>query len=90
MVLKKKTKIINKLGLHARAAIKLTNVASCYQSTILVHYNNRVVNAKSLMCLMVLAVNCGSEIELIVTGEDEREAMGAIEDLIRNRFGEEE
>ncbi|AJC50354.1 HPr family phosphocarrier protein [Coxiella endosymbiont of Amblyomma americanum] len=89
-MIRKKLKIINKLGLHARAAIKLTNVASRYQSTILVHYNNRLVNAKSLMCLMVLAINCGSEIELVVTGDDEKEATTAIRKLISNRFSEEE
>lgn len=89
-MIRKKLKITNKLGLHARAAIKLTNLASHYQSEILVCYKNSEVNAKSLMCLMVLAVNCNSEIELIVTGDDEKEAVAAIEELIHNRFGEEE
>lgn len=90
IMIRKNLKIINKLGLHARAAIKLTNLASRYQSETLVRYNDREVNAKSLMCLMVLAVNCGSEIELTVTGDDEKESAAAIEELINNKFGEEE
>ena len=89
-MIRKKLKIINKLGLHARAAMKLTNLASRYQSETLVRYNDREVNTKSLMCLMVLAVNCGSKIELTVTGEDEKEAVAAIEELINNKFDEKE
>ncbi|MFW0094587.1 MAG: HPr family phosphocarrier protein [Coxiella endosymbiont of Haemaphysalis qinghaiensis] len=89
-MIQKKIKIINKLGLHARAAIKLTNLASRYQSQTLVRYNEREVDAKSLMCLMVLAVNCGAEIEFTITGTDEKESAAAIEELINSKFGEEE
>lgn len=85
----KKIKIINKLGLHARAAIKFTNLVSNYQSETWVQFNNRKVNAKSLMCLMVLAANQGTEIEVIVSGNDETEAMEAIEKLINDKFCEE-
>ncbi|MGP3398701.1 HPr family phosphocarrier protein [Coxiella burnetii] len=88
-MIQKRIKIINKLGLHARAAIKLTNLASRYQSETWVRFNERKVNAKSLMCLMVLAANQGAEIELTVSGEDEKEAMEAIEKLINDKFGEE-
>ena len=88
-MIQKRIKIINKLGLHARAAIKLTNLASRYQSKTWVRFNNRKVNAKSLMCLMVLAVNQGAEIELTVSGKDEKEAIEAIEKLINDKFGEE-
>ena len=86
----KKLKIVNKLGLHARAAIKLTNLASRYQSEILIHFNNRDVNARSILGLMVLAANKGSEIELTATGDDEKEATEALEELVNNKFGEEE
>ena len=89
-MIRKKLKIINKLGLHARAAIKFTNLASRYQSETLVRYNDSEVNAKSLMCLMVLAVKYCSEIELTVTGDDEKEAVAAIEELINSKFNEEE
>lgn len=89
-MIRKNLKIINKLGLHARAAIKLTNLASRYQSKTLIRYNDREVNAKSLMCLMVLAINYGAEIELTITGDDEQESARAIEALINNKFGEEE
>lgn len=89
-MIRKNIKIVNKLGLHARAAIKLSNLASRYQSETLVSYNGRQVNAKSIMCLMVLAVSFGSEIEIMVTGDDETEAAIAIEALIKNKFDEEE
>ncbi|WP_211923724.1 HPr family phosphocarrier protein [Coxiella endosymbiont of Amblyomma nuttalli] len=86
----KKLKIVNKLGLHARAAIKLTNLASRYQSKIFIHFNKRDINARSILGLMVLAANKGSEIELTTIGEDEKEAATAIEELINNKFGEAE
>ena len=85
---RKKIKIVNKLGLHARAAMKVVNLASRYQSEILIHYNNREVNAKSIMNVMVLAAGYGSTIEFIITGGDEEEALQAIETLIKNRFDE--
>lgn len=89
-MIKKNIKIVNKLGLHARAAMKLVNLASRYQSKILISYNNREVDAKSIMNVMVLAASCGATIELIVSGEDEQEAMQALEKLINDKFGESE
>lgn len=89
-MIRKKLKIINKLGLHARATMQLVNTAARYQSEILIKYKNREVNAKSIMNLMVLAASQGSEIELIVKGEDEEDAAKAVIQLINNRFGEEE
>ncbi len=88
-MIRKKLKIINKLGLHARAAMKLTNLAGRYQSEIQIGYKGREVSAKSIMSLMVLAVSCGQEVELIVSGDDEQEAAQAVEALINDRFGEE-
>lgn len=89
-MIRKKLKIVNKLGLHARAAIKLTNLASRYQSKIFIHFNNRDTNVRSILGLMVLAANKGSEVELMATGNDEKEAIEAIEKLINNKFDEEE
>jgi len=89
-MINKKIQIVNKLGLHARAAMKLVNLASRYQSKILISYNNREVDAKSVMNVMVLAAGCGTTIELIVSGDDEKEAMDAIEKLINDKFGESE
>lgn len=89
-MISKKITLINKLGLHARAAMKLVNIASRYQSEVILKYGNREVNAKSIMNIMALGASCGAEIELIITGADETEAMAAIVKLINNRFGEAE
>ncbi|OGO92038.1 MAG: phosphocarrier protein HPr, partial [Coxiella sp. RIFCSPHIGHO2_12_FULL_44_14] len=61
--------IINKLGLHARAAMKLVHLASRYQSEILMRYNHREVNAKSIMNVMILAASQGAEIEFSISGD---------------------
>lgn len=89
-MIKKHITIINKLGLHARAAAKLLDVASRYQAESKIIKNDKVVNAKSIMGLMMLGANKNTELELIVEGSDEKEAFSAIEELINNRFGEEE
>lgn len=80
--------IINKLGLHARAAAKLVNTASGYQSEILISRNGREINGKSIMGVMMLAAALGSEIHLKIEGDDEQQAMQGITDLINDRFGE--
>ena len=85
-----KLAIINKLGLHARAAAKLVNVANRYASESLIIKGNNVVNAKSIMGLMMLGANKGTELEISVEGEDEIAAFQAIVDLINNRFEEAE
>jgi len=82
--------IINKLGLHARAAAKLVAIAARFGSKIEITHKEKTVNGKSIMAVMMLGANKGSEIEVIITGEDETEAMAAIEALINNRFGEDE
>jgi len=86
----KKLKIINKLGVHARAAMKLSELASRFQSKIIIRYKNNACDAKSIMDVMVMAASCGAEIELQITGEDEIPAMLALEKLIQERFGESE
>lgn len=89
-MLKKQLTIVNKLGLHARAAAKLVSCATRYASETLLAHNNTQVNAKSIMGIMLLAVTHGAVIELTVTGEDEQEALAAIEKLINDKFGEAE
>ena len=80
--------IINRLGLHARAAAKLTQLAAKYQCEVSVARNGRKVNAKSIMGVMMLAAGKGSRIMLETDGPDETEAMDAIAVLIGDCFGE--
>ena len=80
--------IINRLGLHARAAAKLTQLAAKYQCEVSVARNGRKVNAKSIMGVMMLAAGKGSRITLETQGPDESEAMDAIIALIGEYFGE--
>ncbi len=82
--------IINKLGLHARAASKLVNCASQYESEVFISKQGNRVNAKSIMGVMMLAASKGTELELEVEGNDELVCRNAIVDLINNRFGEAE
>lgn len=82
--------IINKLGLHARASTKLTQTASKFTSDIWVTRNDRRVNAKSIMGVMMLAAAKGSIITLEANGDDEAEAIQSIITLINNRFDEAE
>ena len=89
-MLKKTVKIINKLGLHARAAAKFVACASSYTSTIDVNKGEQHVNGKSIMGVMMLAASQGTELTLTIEGEDEHELACAIETLIADRFGEEE
>ncbi len=89
-MLSKKLLIQNKLGLHARAAAKLVNIAGLYSAEIIIRYNGKMANGKSIMDLMLLAANQGHEIELTVNGEEETQAVAAIEKLINEKFGEAE
>jgi len=82
--------IVNKLGLHARAAAKFVTCASRFASTVLLNYSGQEVNGKSIMGVMMLAAAKGSELSLIVEGEDEAEAVEALKALIADRFGEDE
>lgn len=87
-MLRKKVAIINKLGLHARAAAKFVAVAGHYESQIEVEHNERRVNGKSIMGVMMLAASKGSEVELIISGRDQDAAYDALSELINDRFGE--
>jgi len=80
--------IVNKLGLHARASAKLTQVASRFQSEVHIARNGRRVNAKSIMGVMMLAAGKGSKVTLETSGPDEAEAMTAIAALVADCFGE--
>ena len=89
-MLQQTTTIVNKLGLHARAAAKFVTQASLFESNINVKRNNQDINGKSIMGVMMLAAAKGSEIEISINGVDEEQAMRSILELIANRFGEAE
>lgn len=85
-----KIKIINKLGLHARASAKFVSTAAKFQSHIDVTKNSQTVNGKSIMGVMMLAANKGSEITLEIDGPDEIAMNESLIQLINNNFGETE
>jgi phosphocarrier protein HPr len=87
-MIKRTIQVSNKLGLHARASAKLTQLASRYQSSVWIARNGRRVNAKSIMGVMMLAAGLGSTIELETDGTDEVAAIDAIEALFSDKFGE--
>jgi len=87
-MIKKSITISNKLGLHARASAKLTKLAGSFQSDVFITRNDRRVNAKSIMGVMMLAAGLGSLVELETMGPDEEAAMDAILALIGDKFGE--
>ncbi len=84
----REVEIANKLGLHARASAKLTQLAAKYQCDVIMARNNRKVNAKSIMGVMMLAAGKGAKVTLMTDGPDETEAMEAIVALIDDLFGE--
>ena len=81
-------KIVNRLGLHARAAAKLTHLASGYQSEIWLSRSGRRVNAKSIMGVMMLAAGQGTKVLIEAEGADAPQALEALERLIADKFGE--
>jgi phosphocarrier protein HPr len=89
-MLRKNIEIINKLGMHARAAAKFVTLAQTFIADIRIPRNGREVNGKSIMGVMMLAAAKGSTIELIINGEDEDKAMHYLTELIGNRFDESE
>ncbi|EKD54484.1 MAG: putative phosphocarrier protein hpr (Phosphohistidinoprotein-hexose phosphotransferase) [uncultured bacterium] len=80
--------VINKLGLHTRAAAKLVALASKFESKIEIQKNDQIANCKSIMSIIVLGVTRGTVLSLLISGPDELEARDAITQLIENRFGE--
>ncbi|MCM8855623.1 MAG: HPr family phosphocarrier protein [Candidatus Thiodiazotropha sp.] len=89
-MLDEEVEIINKLGLHARAAAKLVSCANSFSSDVHLHRNGQRVKGKSIMGVMMLAANQGSILKLEINGSDEQEAMQALTSLISERFGEEQ
>ncbi|HHI9464311.1 MULTISPECIES: HPr family phosphocarrier protein [Legionella] len=87
-MIKTKIKIINKLGLHARASAKFVSTAAKFQSQIDVTSNSQTVNGKSIMGVMMLAANKGSELIMEIDGPDEVQMNEALTHLINNYFGE--
>ena len=87
-MLQQEVQIINKLGLHARASAKLTQLASSFKCEVMLSRNNRRVNAKSIMGVMMLAAAKGTTINIETNGENEAEAMLALVKLINDYFGE--
>ena len=89
-MIRKEVEIINKLGLHARAAAKLVTCAGAFASHVQLERQGQRVNGKSIMGVMMLAASQGARITLLIDGEDEKTACAALEKLVANRFGENE
>jgi len=89
-VIQTQVTIINKLGLHARAAAKFVGCASAFSSSILAGKNGDLVDGKSIMSVMMLAAGKGTVLDLKIQGDDEAAALDALQTLIDNRFDEAE
>lgn len=89
-MLSKKLTLINKYGLHARAAAKFVSIASRSGSKVSVHYLDKIANGKSIMDIMMLAAVLNGELEIQADGDDEQEVLASLEKLINERFGEKE
>lgn len=87
---RKTVTIINKLGLHARAAAKLVALSSRYSSELKIIKQDKSVNGKSIMGVMMLAASRGTELELTAEGEDATQMISDVSQLIADRFGEAE
>jgi phosphocarrier protein len=87
-MIQQEIEIINKLGLHARASAKFTQLASKYKSEVWMTRNKRRVNAKSIMGVMMLAAGKGATVLLETDGDDEKECFDALLELVQNKFGE--
>ena len=90
MAISRELQIINKLGMHARAAAKFVKLASEFSCNIEVERNNQRVNGKSIMGVMMLAANKGSTIIIHADGDDEQRGMDSLARLINERFEEDE
>ena len=87
-MIKTRTTISNKLGLHARASAKLTKLAGSFPCDVFMSKGERRINAKSIMGVMMLAAGVGSVVELETDGPQEQEALDALVALINDKFGE--
>jgi phosphocarrier protein HPr len=89
-VVRRSVTIANKLGLHARAAAKFVTLASRFESEVFLIRDNRQVNGKSIMGVMMLAAGKGTVLEIVAAGQDEQEAVETLTTLVQERFGEAE
>jgi phosphocarrier protein HPr len=87
-VIRRSVRIRNRLGLHARAAARFVHTASRYRSQVSASRDGRTMDGKSILGILLLAAPQGAEIELVVEGPDEEEAMAALETLVADGFGE--
>ena len=88
-MIERETEIVNRLGLHARAAAKLVHTAGAYQSRVTVEKDGEEVDAKSILGVLLLAAAQGSQVTIRCDGADEKQALDAVTGLIANRFDEE-
>lgn len=88
-MIERETEIVNRLGLHARAAAKLVHTAGNFKSRVTVVKDGEEVDAKSILGILLLAAAQGSTITVRCEGDDEQDALKAVTDLIAERFGEE-
>lgn len=88
IMITKQITVLNKLGIHARPAAKFVREAARFEADVTVERDGEAVDGKSIMCLMMLAVGCGSTITVTTDGPDEAEAMEALEALVDSKFGE--
>ena len=86
--MKQSIRVIDKLGLHARASAKLTKMAGSFPCQVWISRGERRVNAKSIMGVMMLAAGVGTDIEIETIGDQEKEALEALIGLINDKFGE--
>jgi phosphocarrier protein len=89
-MIREDVQIINRLGLHARAATRLVNCASRFSSNIVLSRDGKSVNGKSIMGVLTLAAAQGSTLQIEVEGKDQEQALEALTNLIADRFGEED
>lgn len=89
-MIKKRVPIINKLGLHARAAVKFVNLANRYSSSVRIEKDGNEIDGKSILGILTLAAVQGSVVTLTISGKDEQTASKALVALIKDRFSEEE
>ena len=87
-MIKKKLTILNKLGLHARAAAKVVSLANEFESTIIITKDGKNADARSIMKLLMLSASQGSRINIEVDGANQKDAMKSIEKLFNNKFDE--
>lgn len=82
--------LVNRLGLHARAAAKFVHVTTRFEAQITVRFNDEEVNGKSILGLLLLAAPCGSTLTVVAEGRDAEQAIIAVRQLVEDRFGEDE